>query len=181
MSKQEVHELHEHAREVEHNPQLLPVTITMSILAVFIAADSLFGHRSHTEELLNQTKATDQWAFYQAKNIRRHADEQFADLLGIIELKDKEEGEKLRESYKKEAERYKEEQKEIENEAKKLEDETKSEQRKADRFDLGEILLEAALVVTSMTLLTKLRMFWFTGIVIGLIGILVGVTGFLIH
>ena len=50
MSRQEVHELHEHAHQVELNPQLFPVTITMSILAVFIATTSLFEHRSHNEE-----------------------------------------------------------------------------------------------------------------------------------
>jgi hypothetical protein len=180
MSKQEVHEMHEHAHKVAENPQLLPVTITMSILAVLIAVDSLFGHRSNTEQLLNQTKATDQWAFYQAKNIRRHADEQFYDLLNIIDVKDKEKGDKLKETYKKEADRYKDEQKDIESEAKKLEDESKSEHRKGDRFDLGEILLEAALVIASMTLLTKWRVFWYFGIALGLVGVIICGSGFFI-
>lgn len=181
MSKQEVHELHEQAHEVAHNPQLLPVTITMSILAVFIAVSSLFGHRSTTDELLNQTKATDQWAYYQAKNIRRHSDEQIADLLSMVELKDKTEGEKIIEKYSKEAERYKDEQKDIENEARKLEDEAKSLQRKADKFDFGEIILEAALVITSMTLLTKWRIFWFAGMVLGIVGLIMASMGFIIH
>lgn len=181
MSKQEVHELHEHAHEVSHNPELLPVTITMSILAVLIATASLFGHRANTEEILNQNKASDQWAYYQAKNIRRHSYEQFADLLGSVEVKDKEKSEKLIEKYKKESERYSDEQKEIESEARKLEDETKLEHRKVDRFDLGEILLEAALVITSMTLLTKWKIFWFTGIGIGIIGVVMGASGFFVH
>src|SRR6516225_4932258 len=62
-------ELEEHAEEAaQHN--LAPVTVTMAILAVLIAAVSLLGHRAHTEEMLMQTKATDHWAFYQAKEIR---------------------------------------------------------------------------------------------------------------
>ncbi len=178
MSNTEVHEMHEHAHKVAENPQLLPVTITMSILAVLIAVDSLFGHRANTEQLLNQTKATDQWAFYQAKNIRRHSDEQFYDLLSIIEFKDKDKGEKLKETYKKEADRYKDEQKDIEAEAKKLEDESSGQRRKGDRFDLGEILLEAALVITSVTLLTKWRIFWYIGITMGIVGVIICGSGF---
>ena len=181
MSKQEVHELHEQAHEVAHNPQLLPVTITMSVLAVFIAVSSLFGHRATTDELLNQTKATDQWAYYQAKNIRKHSDEQIADLLNMVDMKDKTEGQKIIDKYSKEADRYKDEQKDIESEAKKLEDEAKLLQRKSDKFDFGEIILEAALVITSMTLLTKWRIFWFTGMVLGIIGVIMASMGFFLH
>ena len=47
------------------------VAVTMAILAVLLATDSLFGHRAHTEELLDQAQASDQWAYYQAKTIRR--------------------------------------------------------------------------------------------------------------
>ena len=34
---------------------------------------------THTEEIILQNKVTDQWSYYQAKNIRRHTDELFAD------------------------------------------------------------------------------------------------------
>jgi len=181
MSKQEVHEIHEHAHAVEHNPQLMPVTITMAILAVLIATASLFGHRSHTEEIINQNKASDQWAYYQAKNIRKHSYTQFADLLGLIEMKDKEKGDKVIEKYKKEAERYDDEQKEIEKIAREFEDETKVDQKKANRFDFGEIILEASLVITSVTLLTKIRYFWFLGILTAVIGIIISGSGFWVH
>ena len=51
---EEISELHEHAEEAHHDPGLAPVTITMAILAVLVAAVSLLGHRAHTEELLGQ-------------------------------------------------------------------------------------------------------------------------------
>ena len=44
----------------------------MAILAVLVATVTLLGHRAHTEEILLQTKATDQWNYYQAKNMRRN-------------------------------------------------------------------------------------------------------------
>ena len=60
MSSEELNELQEHAEHARHNPSLAPVTLTMAILAVLVAALSLLGHRAHTEQLLLQTKATDQ-------------------------------------------------------------------------------------------------------------------------
>ena len=178
---EEIHEMHEHAHAAQHDQSLIPVTITMSILAVMVAVTSLFGHRAHTEELLDQNKATDNWAYYQAKNIRKHSNEQFIDFLSVAGLNDRELGENLKERYKKEAERYADEQKEIESEARNLEKETLTDRQRADRFDLGEILLEAALVITSITLLTKLRAFWYTGTVLGAAGIVIAASGFFIR
>jgi hypothetical protein len=68
----ELSELQENAEHGRENPSLAPISVTMAILAVCVAVVSLLGHRSHTEELLMQNRATDQWAYYQAKNIRLH-------------------------------------------------------------------------------------------------------------
>ena len=53
--------------------------------------------------------------------------------------------------------------------------------RRSDRFDLGEVLLEAALVICSITLLTRKRYFWMVGSVIGIAGVIIAATGFFIH
>jgi Domain of unknown function (DUF4337) len=177
----EIQELHEQAEEGAHHPSLAPVTVTMAILAVLVAAVSLLGHRAHTEELLHQTKATDQWAYYQAKDIRRHTYELFLDETSVFALQSSEQVEKLKEKYAKEVERYRDEQKEIEAEAQKVEDEVKVERRRADRFDLGEVMLEAALVICSITLLTRKRIFWGLGLVLGLAGLAIGATGLFIR
>jgi hypothetical protein len=69
----------------------------MAVLAVLVATVSLLGHRTHTEEIILQNKVTDQWAYYQAKNIRRHTDELFADLATVVASKDAEAAAKLQE------------------------------------------------------------------------------------
>jgi hypothetical protein len=181
MSIEELHEMEEDAERGAHDPSLLPVTFTMALLAVVLAATSLLGHRAHTEELLFQSKATDQWAYYQAKNILQHTYELFLDLLSLSPVKDAEEANKIREKYTKQVERDKDELKEIEAEARGLESEVQSEQRRANRFDLGEVCLEAALVIASLTLLTKRRMFWQLGIVMGVAGLAVALSGLLVH
>jgi len=80
---EELNELKEHAEHAKENPALAPVSVTMAILAVLVAVVTLLGHRSHTEEVVLQAKASDQWAYYQAKNIRRHEDEIVADVSSV--------------------------------------------------------------------------------------------------
>jgi hypothetical protein len=177
----EIQELHEHAREGSHNPSLAPVTVTMAIFAVLVAAVSLLGHRAHTEEILLQTRATDQWAYFQAKDIRQHSYETFLDELSIVATQNPDQAKKLEAKYAKEVERYRMEEKEIQSEATKAEDEVKVQERRADRFDLGEVMLEAALVICSITLLTRKRFFWSLGLALGISGTVIAAAGFLVH
>jgi hypothetical protein len=178
---EELSELQENAEHGRENPSLAPISVTMAILAVCVAVVSLLGHRSHTEELLEQNRATDQWAYYQAKNIRRHNYEMSLDLLALIEFKDKEQAAKIRDKYQKEAGRYTKEQADIEEQAKELESESARAERKADRFDLGEVFLEIALVISSLALLSRKRFYWFLGIIAGVSGLGVAATGILMH
>lgn len=178
---EELHELHEHAEHAREHPDLAPVTLTMAVLAVLVAAVSLLGHRTHTEEIILQNKVTDQWAYYQAKNIRRHTDELFADLTTVIASKDAEAAAKLHEKYRTEADRYKDEQKELDTKARELETEADLTRRKADRFDLGEVFLEIALVITSITLLSGRRIFWYFGLLMATAGIVVAASAWIVR
>lgn len=181
MSSDELQELHEHAEHARHDPSVAPVSLTMAVLAVVVATVSLLGHRTHTEEVVLQNRSSDEWAYYQAKNIRRHEDQIFVDLSSLMPPKAGADEAKLQEKYSEEAKRYSEEQKDLQAEATRLEDETHLASRKADRYDLSEVFLEIALVVTSITLLSKKRAFWFAGIVLGVIGTAIAVTCLLLH
>jgi hypothetical protein len=174
----ELQELAEQAEQGSNNASLAPVTVTMAILAVLVAAVSLLGHRAHTEEILLQTKATDQWAYYQAKDIRRRSYELFLDELSVYSTQNTEQVAKIRDKYQKEIDKDRDQQKDIQNEARNAEGEVGLQSRRADRFDLGEVLLEAALVICSITLLTHKRIFWVLGLAFGVLGLAVGVAGF---
>jgi len=178
---EELHELHEHAEHAREHPDLAPITITMAVLAVLVATVSLLGHRTHTEEVILQNKVTDQWSYYQAKNIRLHTDQLFADLAGIVTSKDAEASAKLQEKVRTEADRYKDEKKEIETKAHELEQDFALTHRKADRFDLGEVFLEIALVITSITLLSGRRIYWHLGLVMAAGGIVIACSAWLVH
>jgi len=181
MSADELQELREHAEHAHHNPSLAPVSLTMAVLAVLVAVASLLGHRAHTEEVILQAQSSDQWAYYQAKNIREHEDELFTDLTAVIPGKDVESMAKFGEKYGQEAERYRHDKDEIQAEVRKLEREVGVERIRANRFDLAEVFLEIGLVITSITLLSGRRLFWYLGMMFGVAGIVVAVTGALIR
>lgn len=178
---EELSELKEHAEHAKENPALAPVSVTMAILAVVVAVVGLLGHRAHTEEVVLQAKASDQWAYYQAKNIRRHEDEIFNDLTSVQPASDAAALAKLHEKYAGEAERYKNDQNEISDKAKELEAEVAIERDRANRYDLAEVFLEVGLVITSITLLSGRRLFWMVGILFGIVGIALAGTGFFVH
>ena len=171
----EVH--HEH----EESPLLIPVSVTISTLAVLVAGVTLMSHRAHTEELLRQSQAADRWAHYQAKADRQHTTEKAVDVVRIVAPLNKEIGEEIQKKNEVELEHYKEDKGDITKEAKELGDERDLAGRKADRFDGGEALLEVGLVICSLTLLTKKRLFWFGGMAIAAAGLAFALTGFLLH
>lgn len=175
MSADELQELHENAEKAREDKSLAAVSLTMAVVAVCVAVVSLLGHRAHTEEVVLQAKASDQWAYYQAKNIRQHEDELFVANNGSGVAAE------VREKYAQEAERYKKEKDKIQDDAHDLEHEVAMERHRADRYDLAEVFLEVGLVVTSITLLSGRRIFWHTGMVLTVVGIVVAVMGATVH
>jgi hypothetical protein len=173
--------LEEHGGHGGENPLTLPVTVTLSILAVLIAMVTLLGHRAHTEELLLQARASNQWAYYQAKSIRARQMQNDADLLATLAPADKEQAQGVHEKYSQEAERYEKEKDQISEQATDFEKERDRLARRADRYDAGEVFLEIGLIICSFTLLTKKKGFWFAGMLLGLVGVLTAASGFLLH
>ncbi|HKV23963.1 MAG TPA: DUF4337 domain-containing protein [Candidatus Acidoferrum sp.] len=174
-------ELPEAHHEHGESPLLVPVSVTSLILAVLVAGVTLLGHRAHTEELLLQAKATDQWAYYQAKNIRLHEMQLAADLFDTVAAEDKAKAGAMRKKYAKEMERYAGDKDDISEQATELEKERDFVNRRADRFDGGEGLLEVGLVICSLTLLTKRKLYWIAGTAIGAAGVLFALSAYLIR
>ena len=78
-------------------------------------------------------------------------------------------------------ERYNKEKDEVSDQAKEFERERELVSRRADRFEGGEVILEIALIICSLTLLTRKKYFWFSGIALGIVGAAMTATGFLLH
>jgi len=177
----EAQELKEAAERAKESKALAPVSLTMAILAVMVATVTLLGHRAHTEEILLQTRATDQWAYYQAKNMRRNNLEALDEVLTALENTKEERAGEVRKHFHEEIDKYRDQQKDIQGEARALEAEVQRASHRADRFDLGEVFLEIALVVTSITLLTEKRAYWYLGFVFAALGIASAASGLLVR
>jgi hypothetical protein len=178
----ELSELQEHA-EAGHDPELRRVSLSMAVIAVLVAAVGLLSHRAHTAAILEQSKASDQWNYMQAKDIRRHTYNLFADLLDLAPPTgaDGEKRQAKREGYIKQAEKYKDDVAEINKEATALEHERDIAEHRADRFDAGEVLLEISLVLASVTLMTRKNAYWIISLTLAVAGAVIAATGFLVN
>jgi hypothetical protein len=164
------------------------VALTTAIFAVILAITSLGGNNAMKEMLLAQQQASDQWAFYQAKVIREHLYRSQklrleADLLEWGNLMKPESKERLESMLKKMAEeeaRYSTEKKAIEQEAKKLEHERDVNQNKDPYFDYGEVLLQIAIVMASVSILSGSRPVFYFALVGAILGTLFSLNGYLL-
>src|SRR5262245_47006322 len=127
-------ELSEHAEHAKE-PFDKKVAMTMAIIAALLAIVSVAAHIYSTEELLAQQKASDQWAYYQAKDIRRYDSEIAADFLKA--LKNDSAAEELK-HYHDNAARYDKDRAKIEEDARELEKERDVKGDKALRLEIGE-------------------------------------------
>jgi uncharacterized protein YlxW (UPF0749 family) len=136
----------------------------MSVLAVLVAITTVMGHRTHTEAVLNQNRATDQWNLYQAKKIRSSDTGLAQDLLSVMSIADAKAAAKIAKGYADHQAKWSDDLKEEQEKAEALETKVEQAEKRADRLDLGEALLEIALVTSSITLLTSRRIYWVLGI-----------------
>jgi hypothetical protein len=162
MEADELIELHEKA----HRPVERRIGVTMAVFAAALATATLMGHRLHTDEVVQQTKTADGWAYYQAKNIRAQmygADATLAELQGGR-------GAAVASQWKVKAGQEQHDAETIRSDTESLERATEGTARRATLFDASEVFLEIAIVLCSVALLTGSMLFWgisFVGAAIG--------------
>jgi hypothetical protein len=76
--------------------------------------------------------------------------------------------------------KWKDDLKEESDKAKEYEEEVKRAEAKAIRFDIGEALLQISVVLSSITLFTRRRSFFFGGLTLGAIGLAVAASAWLV-
>jgi hypothetical protein len=183
----ETHELREQmeeARERAEGPRwTLYLSLSTAIIAVFAAVGSLESgaNESHAllaknEAILAQSKATDQWAYFQAKGTKAAIFEVQAEVATAPETVAK---------LKERREAYKKEQDEIQREAQKLEDEVKAHDAEGEeyfhhhhRFALAVTIFQVSIALSAIAALTKRRPLWYVSMVVGAAGVLYFAKGF---
>jgi Skp family chaperone for outer membrane proteins len=163
------------------------VALTTAVYAVVLAIASLGGNNSMKDMLLAQQQSSDQWAFYQAKVIREHI-YRAQKLVLEAELADTAAArgprqarlQELAAKFGEEEKRYNAEKRDIEKDAKKLEHERDINRDRDPYFDYAEVLLQIAIVCSSVSILSTSRpMFWFSmALAVG--GVVFTANGFLL-
>src|SRR5437764_11672675 len=112
--------MHTNASGTHDDTGLVPVSITMSVLAVLIALVSLLGHRAHTHTILAQNRTGNEWVYYESKALARANYTVLLDFLSIAQSKDPERAARVRIQYQQKIDEGAREQKEIEASAQAL-------------------------------------------------------------
>jgi hypothetical protein len=162
-------EIHHHA---EHSGAswISGVALSTAILAVLAAIAGLLSGKHANEAMMAQIEASDQWSYYQAKSIKASVLDAKMTLTAEATEKDKEK-----------AAQYQEEQAEIKKEAEHKEVEAKSNFHKHEVFARGVTMFQVAIAIAAISALTKRRRYWLVSMILGGIGCVFLVLGWIAH
>ncbi|NNM54141.1 MAG: DUF4337 domain-containing protein [Spirochaetales bacterium] len=159
--------LHEHAHE-SRDPGMLKIALSSAIIAVLAAIASLMSEHQINEAMISQLKASDQWAYYQAKGLKHNLLDTQKELLTQLGHPTADETARWTTDLKK----YKEEQKEISQEATQ---EQKASHRSFEahyRLSFAVTFLQVAIGLSAVSALTRRRWLWITSLVTAGVGII---------
>jgi hypothetical protein len=179
----EATEMQEFAKQVKEGGEesLTSISLAISILAVLVAMVTVLGHRSHTAAVLAQARATDQWNLYQAKKIRMDSLEVVVDQMKLQPTVDAQATAAKMAEYKAHIAKWTNDLAQASKAAEAFQIDVEHAEKRAAHFDLGEALLQISVVLSSITLFTRRRSWFFGGITLGGIGLLVAASAFLVR
>jgi len=162
------------------------VAVTTAVYAVVLAITALGGNNSMKEMLLAQQEASDQWSYYQAKNMREslyriqrlYVEADFLDRANTMTPETRARFEAAIKRMGEEENRYANEKKEIEREARKAEQERDVNKKKNPYFDFAEVLLQVSIVMASVAILSSSRQVFYFSLVFAAIGAILSFNGF---
>jgi len=163
------------------------MAITTVIIAVIATMSTFKGGGFSTRSLLNQTKASDMWAFFQSKSIKSYIYELRGENLETqIDILEKQKGNEQLvakykakvEDYKQKVSKYEEEKEGIKKDAKGFEDLRDECKKHSDKFGIAVIFLQISILLSSIAALSKKKFVWICSMILGVFGIIYFVNGF---
>jgi len=148
------------------------LALSTAIMAVLAALTTLYMGKYSSRAIMAQGQESDQWAYYQAKSIKEHTFELSRRQLELQMLAQKslsgESAEAYRKSiakYESEVKRYGEERKEIKAKAEEIAQRKLKSQDMGGNFAYALIFLQIALMLSSISSLTKRHYLWYIALV----------------
>ncbi len=171
--------------EEKKEPWLNHMALGTVVLAVCATLSTFKGGGYSTQSVINQTQASDQWAFYQAKSTKQHLYQlqleqmQLQKLLVPAGSPAAEAFEKRIADYAQRVRTYETERREIEQKARALEAERDAAKRNGRPFGLAVIFLQVAILLNSIAGLMKRKRIWWAALPVGGVGLVLFADGFL--
>ena len=164
------------------------VALCTALFAVMLAITSLGGNNTAKDMMLAQQQSSNQWAYYQSKVMREHlyrleaqrTEALLAERGTAMNSQARDLYEKNSQLYAADAKRYAAEKLEIEQNAKKLETQRDIGITKDPYFDYAEVLLQIAIVMASISILSGSRPVFCVSIVCAITGALLCLNGYLL-
>jgi hypothetical protein len=128
---------------------------------------------------MQKSSANDAWAHYQSTRVKFHNLELGGSLIGALGTRG-DATEKLVARYAEQEKDYAARGKKIQEEAERDDAAAETAEHRALRYDLGEGLLEIALVLSSMYFISRKRLFPVIGIMAGIAGAAIAITGLIV-
>lgn len=175
MPELEIHHESEHAID----PTGQSVGVLAAILAVLLAIVSIASHRTHTAAIIHKSTANDSWQRYQSTRVKVHTMELGESLVQALGAKDSR-AESVLADFAAQKEDQDNKGKKIQKEAQTAQEEAERDEHRALRYDLGEGLLEIALVLSSLYFISRKKMFPAIGVIAGVAGAAIAATGLLV-
>jgi hypothetical protein len=175
MAELEIHHESEHSID----PAGQRVGVLAALLAVALAIVTIASHRTHTEAIMQKSSANDAWEHYQSTRVKFHNLELGGSLIGALGTRG-DATEQLVAKYAAQQKDYDARGKKIQEEAERDDAAAETAEHRALRYDLGEGLLEIALVLSSLYFISRKRLFPVIGIVAGIAGAAIAITGLIV-
>lgn len=170
--------------EETKEPWLNYLALTTVILAVCATLATFKGGGHSTRSILRQSQASDAWAYYQAKSVKQNLYEVQRDSMELaLREASGHHAEVLKAALAENAKRvakYDKEKNEIFKDAKRLEGERDQAARYGQAFGFAVIFLQVAILLSSVAALMKKKALWLVGVVVGAVGLVCFVNGFLL-
>lgn len=165
------------------------VAVTIATLAVALAFIGNKGDNAKTDAIIKTNEAANKWGHYQSKSIKgniANAEQEMLVLLAPANPSDSAASKKLDEMRARVGERiaaktaeYEKEMPVLMKEAQELQKDAAQQAAINDRCDHAALALQIAIVIASVAILSRMRVFWFISIVLGLAGAVIGAAAFL--
>jgi hypothetical protein len=179
----EATEMQEFSKQMKEGGEesLTSISLAISIFAVLVAMVTVLGHRAHTEAVLLQSRSGDQWNQYDAKKSREDNLSLDLDMLQLQPKEDTQATEAKLAEYRARLATWNIQLAQEEDKANELEREVARAESKAAHFDLGEALLQISVVLSSITLFTRRRSYFVGGLLLGIAGVVVAASAWLVR